>query len=165
MEKKYGFLKLSLKEFENWINELKVGRTILKIQQHHTYIPNYTHFDGSNHFERQKAMQNYHKNKNGWSDIGQHFTIFPDGTILTGRSIESTPACIYGQNSHSICIENLGNFDKNGDEMTEIQKQSIVKVTAILCEKFKLNINSNSIIYHHWYRLDNGVRNNGSGGN
>src|SRR5690554_7516062 len=28
--------------------------------------------------ERQKAMKDHHINANGWADIGQHFTIFPD---------------------------------------------------------------------------------------
>jgi sugar phosphate isomerase/epimerase len=36
---------------------------------------------------------------------------FPDGKIATGRKLEWTPACIYGRNSHSLCVENFGNFD------------------------------------------------------
>ena len=81
METKYGFKKLSLSEFEQWLKELRVSRTVLTIQQHHTYIPSYILFDGDNHFERQKAMKDHHINANGWADIGQHFTIFPDGVI------------------------------------------------------------------------------------
>ncbi|MCA6422819.1 MAG: N-acetylmuramoyl-L-alanine amidase [Flavobacterium sp.] len=165
METKYGFTKMSLVEFENWISRLRVGRTILKIQQHHTYIPSYIHFTGSNHFERQLAMKNHHVNENGWRDIGQHFTIFPDGTVLTGRSLELSPACITNQNANSICIENFGNFDLNGDVMTTLQKESIITVTAVLCKKFNLLVHSNTIVYHHWFRLDNGFRNNGAGGN
>lgn len=64
---------MNLSEFENWITQLRVGRTIMKIQQHHTYIPSYIHFTGMNHFERQQAMKNHHVNQNGWQDIGQHF--------------------------------------------------------------------------------------------
>src|SRR5690554_937633 len=93
METKYGFKKLSLSEFEQWLKELRVSRTVLTIQQHHTYIPSYILFDGDNHFERQKAMKDHHINANGWADIGQHFTIFPDGYILTGRGMEKSPAC------------------------------------------------------------------------
>ncbi len=163
MEVKYGFTRMNLSEFESWISKLKVGRTVLKIQQHHTYIPSYIHFTGFNHFDRQLSMKNYHVNQNGWQDIGQHFTIFPDGDILTGRSLEKSPACITNQNANSICIENFGNFDDDGDTMTDAQKNSIVAVTAALCNKFNLPVNSNSIVYHHWFRLDNGVRNNGAG--
>jgi len=165
MEMRNGFYKLTVHEFENWISNIRVGRTVMKIQQHHTYVPSYVHFTGSNHFERQLAMKNYHVNQNGWRDIGQHFTIFPDGTVLTGRSLESSPACITNQNANSICIENFGNFDLNGDAMTLLQKESIITVTAALCKKFNLQVNSNTIVYHHWFRLDNGLRNNGSGNN
>lgn len=165
METKNGFIKMSLAEFENWIAQYKVGRTIMKIQQHHTYIPSYVHFTGFNHFERQLAMKNHHVNQNGWADIGQHFTIFPDGEVMTGRSLEKSPACITNQNANAICIENLGNFDIDGDTMTAAQKSSIIGVTAALCKKFNLPPNSNTIVYHHWFRLDNGIRNDGAGSN
>jgi SH3-like domain-containing protein len=165
METKYGFAKMTISEFESWIAKLRIGRTILKIQQHHTYIPSYIHFSGNNHFERQLAMKNHHVNQNGWQNIGQHFTIFPDGIVMTGRSLEKSPACITNQNANSICIENFGNFDLNGDVMTTAQKGAIIAVTAALCKKFNLLVNSQSIVYHHWFRLDNGFRNNGAGGN
>lgn len=151
METKYNFTKFTLTEFRDWIKNLKVDRTILRIMEHHTYIPDYSHFNGSNHFERQLAMKNYHVYQLGWMDIGQHFTVFPDGTILTGRSIEVTPSCIANKNSGSICIENVGNFDHGADKMTKEQEKSIVEITALLCEKFNLPIDTNSIIYHHWY--------------
>ena len=161
METKNGFIKLSPKEFELWLSTIRVGRTILKIQQHHTYIPSYIHFNGFNHFERQLAMKQYHTVHNGWQDIGQHFTIFPDGSIVTGRSLEKSPACITNQNANSICIENFGNFDINGDQMRVEQRESILTVTAALCKRFNLQVDSNSIVYHHWFRLDNGFRTNG----
>lgn len=165
METKLGFTKMTAKEFEKYIDELKIARTILFIQQHHTYIPSYIHFKGNNHFELQKGMKNTHINVNGWTDIGQHFTIFPDGSILTGRNIEKSPACITGRNSNTICIENLGNFDKGGDNMTEIQRNSIITVTAALCKKFNFIPDTNKIVYHHWFNLATGVRNNGTGNN
>lgn len=165
MEVKFGFTKLSLIEFESWIKNMKVGRTVLKVQQHHTFSPSYIHFKGNNHFELQRGMKNYHVTHNGWSDIGQHFTIFPDGSILTGRSLEKSPACITGQNANSICIENLGNFDINGDVISQVQKDSIVAVTALLCSRFSLPITSNSIVYHHWFNLSTGERNNGTKNN
>lgn len=163
MESKYGFLKLSLAEFKSWIQDQRIARTILTVQQHHTWSPSYVHFNGSNHFERQAAIKNYHVRNNGWQDIGQHFTSFPDGTIMTGRSLEATPACIYGANRDSICIEHFGNFDIHGDTMTPEHQETIVEMTAALCEKFRLPLNSFSIIYHHWFDLNTGMRNNGTG--
>lgn len=164
MESKKGFLKMNLDEFRVWIQEQRIGRTIISVQQHHTWIPSYIHFKGNNHFERQSAMKNHHVN-NGFSDIAQHFTSFPDGSILTGRSLEMTPAGIKGANRGSICIEHIGDFDAGGDTMTNVHKETIIKMTAILCEKFRLPLNEFGIIYHHWFQLDTGRRNDGAGGN
>ena len=165
METKFGFTKMSVAEFGQWINEIKVARTILKVQQHHTYSPSYILFKNNNHFALQKGMKDYHTVHNGWNDIAQHFTIFPDGAILTGRSIETSAACITGQNANAICIENLGNFDNNGDTMTQLQKDAIVTVTAALCSRFKIPVNTIGIVYHHWFNLSTGERNNGTKNN
>ncbi|WP_299367037.1 peptidoglycan recognition family protein [Winogradskyella sp.] len=165
MEKKFGFYKMNVSEFEDYFLDTKVARTVLTIQEHHTWRPSYSVFDGQNHFELQRNMRDYHVNHNGWSDIGQHISIFPDGEIVTGRSFERSPACIFGQNSNAFCIENIGNFDAGGDIMHPEQSDSIIRVTAILCKKFDLPINTKSIVYHHWFNLSTGKRNNGSGGN
>jgi uncharacterized protein YraI len=165
MDSKYGFTRMTVDEFEQWITGQRVGRTIDRIQQHHTYSPSYQHFNGSNHFEKQKAMKDYHVVHNGWSDIAQHFTIFPDGMIVTGRSPESIPAGIKGQNATGICIENFGNFDQGKDQMTQQHKDAIVAVTAALLKKFSLNANTRTVIYHHWYDLTTGERNDGTKNN
>jgi len=165
MISKLGFTKLSISEFEQWIANLKVAKTILYIQQHHTWNPSYISFKNDNHFELQLAMKNYHVNNNGWMDIGQHFTSFPDGSILTGRSLEQTPACIFGFNANAICIENLGNFDLGKDTMTAAHKETIVRMTAALCKKFNIPVNSQKIVYHHWFNLSTGERNNGTKNN
>ncbi len=164
MTTKYGFTKLTIQEFEQYIKTLKVGRTIFYVQQHHTYSPDYKLFKNNNHFELQKGMKNYHLS-NSFSDIAQHFSTFPDGSIVTGRSLEKTPAGIYGFNTNAICIENIGNFDTGKDEMTTAQKETIVKMTAILANKFSIAINTNKIVYHHWFNLSTGNRNNGTSNN
>ncbi len=161
MNSKYGFTKMSIQELENWLANLHIARTVLTIQEHHTYSPSYALFKGSNHFELQKSMKDYHVNHNGWSDIGQHFTTFPDGSVMTGRSLELSPACILGQNANAICIENLGNFDKGADSMTSAQRETIIGLTAALCKRFNRAVNSNNIVYHHWFDLSTGQRNNG----
>jgi len=156
---------MSLLEFDSLISQLKVSRTILNIQQHNTFVPNYSNFKGNNHFDLQRAMKNHHVNQNGWSNIGQHFTVFPDGSIMTGRSLELSPACILGNNSNSVCIENLGNFDQNGDIMSLAQKITIISITAALCKKFSVPVSTDRIVYHHWFNLSNGNRNNGTSNN
>ncbi len=165
MTTKFGFTKLTIDEFEKWLDNVAVARTILTVQQHHTFSPNYALFNGTNHFDLQKGMKNHHVNHNGWSDIGQHFTTFPDGSIVTGRSMEQSPACIYGQNANAVCIENLGDFDKRKDAMTNAHKQTIIRITAKLCGKYNLAVNANSIVYHHWFNLATGERNDGTKNN
>ncbi|MFN0014299.1 MAG: SH3 domain-containing protein [Saprospiraceae bacterium] len=163
MKKKFGFTLLTPQEFETWLNQQNVTRTILYVQEHHTWSPSYVHFTGNNHFELQRSMQNFHKNVNGWMDIGQHFSIFPDGMIVTGRTLEISPACIFGFNPNAMCIENIGNFDTGGDTMTLEQREAIIRVTAALCRRYNVPANSARVIYHHWFDLRDGSRTDGSG--
>jgi uncharacterized protein YraI len=163
METKFGFTLLTPSEFETWIKHQNVARTILFIQQHHTFSPSYRHFDGGNHFTIQRGMKNHHVHMNGWNDIGQQFSIFPDGKIATGRSLEHSPACIFGNNSGAICIENIGFFDHGKDVMDPRQSDSILRVTAALCKRFNIPVTSDRIVYHHWFDLRTGARTNGSG--
>ena len=145
--------RIELNDFKNYIDSLKVTRKIKLIQMHHTYSPSYKDFTGKNHEALQRGMRNYHVNTNGWADIGQHFTIFPDGIIMTGRDIDTNPAGIYGANTGAICVECLGNFDIGGDVMTEKQKNAIVAVTKILLNKFNLNA-ADDVTYHAWWGAD-----------
>ncbi|NQU85530.1 MAG: SH3 domain-containing protein [Mariniphaga sp.] len=165
METKFGFTKMTVDEFKEWIENFNVNRIVSHIQQHHTFLPGYAQFTDNNHFNMQNGMKNHHVTNNGWSDIGQHFSIFPDGIILTGRSLERSPACIKGNNANAVCIENVGNFDTGKDEMNEVQKDAILEVTAALCAKFHITANTDNILYHHWFNLATGERNNGSGSN
>lgn len=148
-----SFNLFNLREFEQYISKLNVNRKIKLVQLHHTYSPNYGHFNGANHIKLQEGMRNYHVNSNGWSDIGQHFTIFPDGKICTGRSMDLSPAGIKGANTGAICIECLGNFDKGGDVMNDAQKNAIVGTVRILLDKFNLNAEDH-VTYHAWWASD-----------
>lgn len=163
VETRYGFTLLTSREFETWIAQYQVARTVLTVQQHHTWSPTYRNFTGANHFDLQQGMKRYHVTNNGWNDIGQHFTTFPDGTIMTGRSLEQTPACIKGQNANALCIEHLGNFDTGGDVMTEAHRATIVNMTAAICRRFAVPLTVDRVVYHHWFDLDTGARTNGRG--
>lgn len=140
----------SVKEFKSYMEKLSVTRKISVVQLHHTYSPAYKEFNGKNHIELQQGMKNYHVRTRNYTDIAQTFTIFPDGKICTGRDINVAPAGIYGANSNGICIECVGNFDKNSDTMTEAQKNAIVGVTKILLDKFGLNAKT-GVTYHAWW--------------
>lgn len=98
-------------------------------------------------------MRDYHVNNAGYADIAQNFTVFPDGTICTGRSMNVAPAGCRGANTNGICIENLGNFDVGGDKMNAAQKDVIVRMAAALLKKFKLSPET-GITYHAWWTDD-----------
>ena len=152
METKYGFTKIDPGEFQTWLDSQSISRTCVRVQEHHTWKPRYSDFNGNNHFEMQRGMKRYHINKNGWNDIGQHFSIFPDGIVVTGRPLNKTPACIGLANSEALCIENVGNFDTGGDTMRPEQADAIFSITAALLKKIGVSKpNSVNVVYHHWY--------------
>lgn len=163
MKTESGFTLMNAGEFIDWLDKEEVTRIVTLIQNHHTYIPSYAHFNGSNHFARLKAMRDYHVGHNGWSDIAQNFTTFPDGTIATGRPLQAVPVGIKGHNARGICIEHLGNFDEGQDKMTAAHRETIILINAALCRKFKLTPSIETIVYHHWFDLNTSQRTGGSG--
>ena len=155
-ESRYGFTKMSVNEFKSWL--AKQGNYNYNgIQIHHTAAPSYANFYKSNgthedELTRQKNMKSYHVNTNGWDDIAQHFTIFPNGAVVTGRSLSKTTAIgIKGWNTNKICIEIYGNFDKGQDVMTKSQKQAVIAVYGELCKKFGITPSVSTIRCHAWF--------------
>jgi len=151
------FILLDLSEFDSWLEVQIIKRKIMLIQQHHTYIPAYKHFNGTNHFQLCQSMERAHKER-GFAEIAQNFTTFPDGKIMVCRSINTIPAGIKGVNTAGICIESLGNFDKQRNSMSTQQRECIVHITQSLLHRFKLEANENTVVYHHWYDLNTGKR-------
>lgn len=149
------FLLFTREEFKEWLLNTQFTRTIRLIQNHHTYSPCYADFD-NNHFDLLIGMRGYHVNALGYADIAQNLTTFPDGTIAVCRSFEKDPAGIRGANQGALCIEHLGNFDK--EIMTEEHKRTVVFLNAVLCDRFKLTPSVSTIVYHHWYDLNTGLR-------
>ena len=101
-----------------------------------------------------KALDDFGKNKWHYKDgdnhyIAQHFNIFPNGKITTGRSLNSKPIGITGWNDYAICVEIYGDFDK--DIMTSSQRESVVALYALLCKKFNLKPSTNTIRAHCWF--------------
>lgn len=141
-----------------------VNRDIKHVLEHHTAEPSYADFSGKNHFALLEGMKAFHT-KAGFGGIAQNLTTFPDGTVAVCRPLDERPACTKGANTGGVCIENVGNFDKNADPMTDAQRQAIVQVTALLCRRFKIPVDTDHILYHHWFHLKTGVRNDGTGGN
>lgn len=151
------FILLKPEEFDSWLELQKTSRAIWLVQLHHTYIPAYKHFKENNHFALCESMEQAHLER-GFAEIAQNFTTFPDGKIMVCRNMNTIPAGIKGANKNGICIENVGNFDKGRDVITEAQKDTILLMTKSLLAHFKLIPNDRTVVYHHWYDLNAGKR-------
>src|SRR5258708_5177041 len=116
-EQEGKFILFDVAEFATFLNSLPTSRKILLVQNHHTFIPSYSDFNGRNHFARLAAMEAAHLQR-GFDEIAQNLTIFPDGTVAVCRPLDTAPAGIKGANINGLCIENLGNFDAGHDAMT-----------------------------------------------
>ncbi len=151
-------------KFKDWLFKQSVNRKITRIQQHNTAVPAYKDWEKSQ--DEQSYMRGFKYWSTvdmGWRDTAQHFTVFPNGKIGIGRTLEYDPAGIAGANTGSICIEHFGYFDTGIDIMTEEQKDASLFLNACLCIKFNITPNTDTIIYHHWFDLNTGERKNGEG--
>lgn len=153
------FILFDLPGFIGWLTELKVNRSIGLIQQHHTWRPDYAAWTKlPDHFHWLESMENFQVTQNGFSQIAQNLTSFPDGTIAVCRPFDIIPAGIKGANQYGLCIEHLGNFDVGGDEMTPIHRDTILGMNTALLQKFNLQPSESSIVYHHFYDIITGIR-------
>jgi hypothetical protein len=108
-----------------------------ELHVHHTWRPSKKDFNGNNGLQLQEGMRNYHVNTLGWSDIGQHVTLLPNGLFVTGRDFGKTPASILGYNVGGFACEMLGNFDVGNDILEGAQKQSILGLARYFYDKNK----------------------------
>jgi hypothetical protein len=162
MQKQEGkFVLFDVEKFASWLAASAVCRVITLVQNHHTWKPSYAHFH-DNHFQLLRGMERAHLER-GFAEIAQHLTTFPDGTVAVCRCLDKIPAGIKGANRSAVCIEHVGNFDLGRDSMSEAHGDTIVRLNALLCNKFALTPGPDRIIYHHWYDLDTGLRTEGSG--
>ena len=155
-----SFKKMTTLELIKYLDDYHFTRNIKEVHLHHTFIPTHKSFEiaknkqSEPHFYLQNAMKRSHLQQ-GWSDIGQHLTLFPDGIWVTGRDFNKIPASIKGRNSHGFCIEMVGNFDKDGsitsnklgyDVLTGLQKEAIIKLL-----KYTTNLKHWDTKFHNEY--------------
>ena len=165
MKTQSGFTLLETeKEFKEWLDKQHPTRKITRLQVHHMALPDYSTWNNTDkrvygdnrELGRTLALDAYGKqtwhSPDGYGHyIAQHFSIFPNGKITTGRNLNSTPIGIAGWNSNAICVEIYGNFDKGQDIMTKEQRKAVIFVFALLAEKFSIPKTSTYIRPHAWF--------------
>lgn len=133
------FRDLNLQQFAALVKAFKFTRRIESVHLHHTWRPNHAEYAKRDSIV---AMWRYHTLVNGWSDIAQHVSIGPEGTIWTGRNWNQAPASSKGFNGTSatgpFMIEMIGDFDVGKDILEEKQLESALAVVAEMQRHFGL---------------------------
>ncbi|MBC6699350.1 caspase family protein [Hymenobacter puniceus] len=137
------FKQITLAEFVAMLGQFRFTRRVTGVHMHHTWRPNRKQYAGRASIE---AMWQYHTQHNGWSDIAQHISIAPDGTIWTGRNWNLAPASASGHNGNSLAgpfmFEMIGDFDKGRDLFDGAQRHTALHVVAHVQQHFQLPLES-----------------------
>lgn len=108
--------------------------TPVQLTVHHSSEPTQANFMGAASI---RGIQAFHQGpERGWSDIGYHFLVAPDGKIYEGR-----PATAVGAhsppNTGKVGICTIGNFE-GAEQVTPAQRASLVNLLAYLAGKYKI---------------------------
>ena len=94
------------------------------------------------------TIRRWHVDERGWSDIGYHYVIYLDGTIVNGRDLRIQGAHTRGHNKDSIGVCYIGGVESDGktpkDTRTDAQKESLCTLLLDLKSLF-----CDSIVHGH----------------
>lgn len=121
-----------------------VNQRPVKILVHHTATPNVDDLSRAAADRLARGIQDFHMDRRGWLDSGQHFTISRGGFVLEGRrrSLEALRsgrkqvegAHCTGQNLVSIGIENEGTYTDT--EPTGPLWDRLREMCAYVCDRY-----------------------------
>ncbi|MEO7160950.1 MAG: caspase family protein [Polaromonas sp.] len=137
------FQRLSPQQFEQLLQRFPFTRKIDAVHMHHTWRPRHADFRGHDTIV---SMWRHHTQVNGWSDIAQHITIDPEGMIWLGRNWNLPPASAAGHNGNKafgpFMFEMIGDFDTGRDPFDGAQKETALRVVALVQSRFHLPASS-----------------------
>lgn len=123
-------------------------RNISSIHVHHTWRPTASQWRGRSTVE---AMRRVHMQDNGWSDIAQHLTLGPDGSLWSGRHIDHAPASAKNFNGSGtdgpFMIEMVGDFDVGRDAFADPQAAAAYELVATL--RHACGLGSEAVRFHN----------------
>ncbi len=142
------FKQYTVEEYLKHLKSIQIERPIREIHLHHTWRPTKKGYERSKKKEEViYGMYIYHTKTKGWSDIAQHLSLAPDGTLWDGRDINREPASIKGHNKDAFMIEMIGNFDEGNEKLEGAQLDSLVKLLKGLFKIF----NTKKLVFHREY--------------
>ena len=106
-------------------------RKLTRIILHCTATPEGRHVDVD-------TIRSWHK-KRGWSDIGYHYVIYPDGSVHAGRDVAKVGAHVVGHNADTIGVVYVGGTDAGGkakDTMNAAQETAFVNLVKHLRDQY-----------------------------
>ena len=141
------FQPLDAAAFRSVLERFPFRRKIDGVHLHHTWRPNHAQYRGHDTI---LSMWRYHTQELHWSDIAQHVTIGPDGTIWPGRDWNKPPASASGYNGNTafgpFMIEMVGDFDAGRDRLEGAQRAATLEVIAAVQARF--NLPERSLHFH-----------------
>lgn len=108
------------------------------MEPHWEYTTIVIHHSGNSGETDPKEIESKHMDEKGWDDIGYHFMIKPDGSILEARRLSYKGSHVREANSGKIGILVMGDFepgpwyDFKNDEPAEAQLASLDSLTTVL---------------------------------
>lgn len=136
----YGKLFDDVNSFLSYLS-VNLRSKITEVHVHHTLRPDHKSFNGKNHRALQDGMKRFHVKARGFQDIAQHLTVYPDGSVMTGRNPNVPPASAQGYNDsdpdkqHPFMFEMVGNFDRGHDTLEGKQLESAILITKFLMDQ------------------------------
>jgi len=149
------FRNLTVAEVETVIATFRFTRTIKFIDTHHTWRPRKADYRGEEtingihrfHVTPVKIVNGKNVGGAGFADIGEHWTIGPEGAIWTGRDLDRPPCSQTGFNANALMYEMIGDFDGPDvpgphDTLEGAQLDAAVAISAAVLARFRLPISA-----------------------
>lgn len=128
-----GIKRISLEELRAELAATRVTRGIQEVVLHHTWSPTAAQYQGPATWE---GIRDYHVGQRGWSDIGYHYGVGPDGSIWRLRPVTRAGAHVLNRNRHTVGVVLLGNYDV--EDPVKHGLGVVAQVVRVVCERFKL---------------------------
>ena len=97
-------------------------------------------WEGRSAEEKVREVRQWHLDR-GWSDVGYHYLIDRDGSVVPGRPVEKIGAHVKGHNKGTIGVALFGGHgsastDQFSDHFTQEQADALTHLLAELQQKF-----------------------------
>lgn len=141
------FYHLTVQEFARALDRFPFTRRVNAVHMHHTWRPDHREYRGHDSIV---AMWRYHTQVSSWSDMPQHITIAPDGTIWSGRNWDRLPVSASGHNGNRTAgpfmFAMIGDFGFGRDPFEGKQREAAIQVIVLIQKKF--NLPAESLLFH-----------------